>query len=119
MHAGHLHIIYEASKQADVLIVALNTDRSVRAYKDPKRPIIALENRMMMMAALGFVDYVTYFDEPDPIKLLQTIDPDVHVNGAEYGENCIEAAIVRQLHLVDLVPGLSTTNILEKIKTCV
>lgn len=119
MHAGHLHIIYEAAKQADKLIVALNSDSSIKQYKSIHRPIIPLKYRLEMMAALGFVDYVTWFDETDPRDLLSRIKPDVHVNGADYGENCIEAEVVKQnggrLHLVDLVPSLSTTEILKKI----
>lgn len=119
LHAGHLHILYEASKQADVLIVALNSDQSIKQYKSVERPIIALEYRLKMMAALGFVTYVTWFDETDPRRLLRQIKPDVHVNGAEYGQNCIEAETVLQnggkLHIVNLVPGLSTSQVLKKI----
>jgi len=88
LHAGHLHMIYEASLQGDVLIVALNSDRSIQQYKSPKRPIIPLEYRLRMMAALAFVSYVTSFEETDPCILLGKIKPHVHVNGAEYGENC-------------------------------
>jgi D-glycero-beta-D-manno-heptose 1-phosphate adenylyltransferase len=120
LHAGHLEIIYEASQVADVLIVALNSDSSIQKYKSPKRPIIPLEYRMQMMAALGFVDYVTWFEETDPIRLLNVIKPDVHVNGAEYGENCIEAETVKshggRVHIVKLVPGLSTSTIIKKIE---
>lgn len=119
LHAGHLHIIFEASQVADVLIVALNSDRSIQQYKNPSRPIIPLEYRLQMMAALGFVDYVTWFEETDPRKLLEVIRPDIHVNGAEYGANCIEADIVNshggKIHIVQLVPGLSTSQILKKI----
>jgi rfaE bifunctional protein nucleotidyltransferase chain/domain len=120
LHAGHLHMLYEASQLADLLIVALNSDSSIKAYKDPKRPIIELKYRLQMMAALGFVDYVTWFDEVDPIKVLEIIQPDIHVNGAEYGENCIEAETVKRyggvIHIVDKVDGLSTTSIIEKIR---
>lgn len=119
MHAGHLHIIYEASKAADVLIVALNSDQSIQQYKSPDRPIVPLEYRLELMAALAFVDYVTWFDETDPIRLLEEIRPDVHVNGSPYGSDCIEAETVRknggELLLVDLVPGLSTSAIIDKI----
>lgn len=119
MHAGHLHIIYEASKAADILIVALNTDKSIQQYKSPLRPIIPLEYRLEMMAALSFVDYVTWFDETDPRALLNKIKPDVHVNGSEYGQNCIEAETVEayggHVQIVSLVPGLSTSAILKKI----
>jgi len=120
LHAGHLHIIYEASRQADCLIMALNTDRSIQEYKSPKRPIITLDDRLKLLAALEFVDYLTWFDETDPRQLLAKIKPDVHVNGSEYGDNCVEAETVKQgggkLHLVSLVPGLSTSAIVRKIQ---
>lgn len=120
LHAGHLQIIYEASQAGDVLIVALNSDASIQQYKSPKRPFIPLEYRLQMVAAFEFVDYVTWFEETTPLKLLETIRPDVHVNGSEYGENCIEAETVKRyggvLHIVRLLPGLSTSNIVEQIK---
>ncbi len=121
MHAGHLHIISEASKAADILLVALNSDRSIQQYKSPDRPIIPLQYRMELMAALEFVHYVTWFEETDPIRLLSVVKPDVHVNGAEYGENCIEAPTVKanggRIHIVQLVPGLSTSQIIKKINS--
>ncbi|MCB1072373.1 MAG: adenylyltransferase/cytidyltransferase family protein [Chlamydiales bacterium] len=123
LHAGHLKMIHEASQQADVLILALNSDASIKKYKSPLRPIVTLKHRLEMVAALEFVDYVTYFDETDPIALLEKIKPDVHNNGSEYGENCIEAEVVKKhggkIHIVKLIPGLSTSKLIEKIKTCV
>ncbi|MBS0635386.1 MAG: adenylyltransferase/cytidyltransferase family protein [Verrucomicrobia bacterium] len=120
MHAGHLYIIYEAKKQADILIVALNSDSSIQRYKSPTRPIITLKYRLELMSALEFVDYVTWFDETDPCNILSIIKPDVHVNGVEYGANCIEAETVKacggRLHLVDRIPGLATSDVLEKIR---
>lgn len=120
LHAGHLHIIYEASKQADCLIVALNSDASIRQYKSPSRPIIQLSYRLELMAALEFVSFVTWFEETDPRSLLSCIKPDVHVNGAEYGAKCIEAETVLayggRLHIVELIDSLSTTNIINAIK---
>jgi rfaE bifunctional protein nucleotidyltransferase chain/domain len=122
LHAGHLFIIYQASLQADRLIVALNSDLSIQRYKSSDRPIIPLQYRLEMIAALEFVDYVTWFDETDPCKLIEKIKPDVHVNGKEYGENCIEAPVVKacgaRLHLVDRIPSLATSFIIEKIKQC-
>jgi rfaE bifunctional protein nucleotidyltransferase chain/domain len=120
LHAGHLYILYEASKTADILVVALNTDSSIKRYKSPSRPIIPLQERLEMIAALGIVDYVTWFDENDPRELLRCLRPDVHVNGAEYGQHCIEADVVRKcggrLHLVDRIPGLATSQILSTIR---
>jgi rfaE bifunctional protein nucleotidyltransferase chain/domain len=119
LHAGHLHMIYEASQQADVLIIALNSDSSIQQYKSIHRPIIPLEYRIQMMTALGFVDYVTWFDETDPRTILTIIKPDVHVNGAEYGQDCIEAETVKsnggRIHIVQLVDGLSTSAVIKKI----
>jgi D-glycero-beta-D-manno-heptose 1-phosphate adenylyltransferase len=120
LHAGHLFIIHEASKQADCLVVALNTDESIQKYKSPKRPIISLQYRLEMIAALEFVDYVTWFDETDPCALLSRIRPNVHVNGIEYGEHCIEAATLKEigskLHLVERIPSLATSSVIEKIR---
>ncbi|MGM0440383.1 MAG: adenylyltransferase/cytidyltransferase family protein [Chlamydiota bacterium] len=120
LHAGHLHIIYEASQAADALIVALNSDDSIKENKGPQRPIIPLKYRLQMMAALAFVDYVTWFEESDPRELLRVIKPNVHVNGSEYGDKCIEAEIIRkyggEIKIASLIPGLSTSEIINRIK---
>ncbi len=122
LHAGHLYIIQQASLQADRLFLCLNSDRSIQLYKSPKRPIITLQYRLEMIAALEFVDYVTWFEETDPIRVLSVIRPNVHVNGGEYGADCIEAETVRsfggRLHLVDRIPGLATSAVIEKIRLC-
>lgn len=123
MHAGHLFIFNEACQQADRLIVALNSDESIKRYKGLERPIIPLRHRLEMVAALEFVDFVTWFDETDPRTLLEKIKPDVHVNGSEYGEECIEAETVKKfggkIHLVKRIPGLATSEVIKKVKTCV
>ena len=120
LHAGHLHIIYEASKQADVLLVALNSDDSIKRYKSFKRPIIGLKERLQMIGALGFVSNITWFEEDDPRDFLEIVQPNVHVNGQDWGTACIEAGVVRKyggkLHIVHLVPGLSTSKIMDKIR---
>lgn len=120
LHSGHLFMFYEASLAADILIVALNSDASIKAYKSSYRPIIPLQNRLEMVSALECVDYVTWFEETDPRALLSIIQPDVHVNGEEYGENCIEAATVKayggNLKLVPRLPGLATSSIIKTIQ---
>ncbi len=120
LHAGHLFMLYEAAKTADILIIALNTDASIQAYKNKNRPIVPLIYRMQMMTALECVDYVTWFDETDPRQLLEKIKPDVHVNGIEYGEHCIEADVVKRyggrLYLVPRIEGLATSDIVKKIQ---
>jgi len=116
LHAGHLHILYEASRQADILIVALNSDDSIKQYKSASRPLIPLEYRLQMLSAIEFVDHVTWFNETDPRDLLKKIQPDVHVNGSEYKGRCIEESVVHKVHYVDLIPGLSTSQIVDKVQ---
>jgi D-beta-D-heptose 7-phosphate kinase/D-beta-D-heptose 1-phosphate adenosyltransferase len=120
LHNGHLHILNEAHRQGDVLIVGLNSDKSVAAYKGPERPIIPERRRAEMLLALRMVDYVHIFDELDPIAFLKELKPDVHVNGAEYGEDCIEAeTVIRgggRIHIVDRLPGLSTSNLVDAVR---
>jgi D-beta-D-heptose 7-phosphate kinase / D-beta-D-heptose 1-phosphate adenosyltransferase len=115
LHGGHLYILNEARRQGDVLIVGLNSDASVRGYKGPSRPIVPEQQRAEMLLALRMVDYVHIFDEAEPIAFLDELHPDVHVNGAEYGENCVERDVVvrngGRLHLVDRIPNLSTSAI--------
>ncbi len=117
LHRGHLHILNEARSQGDVLIVGLNSDASVRSYKGPTRPIIPERARAELLLALRVVDYVHIFDEPDPVAFLSELTPDVHVNGAEYGENCIERDVVirngGRLHLVDRIANESTSAIVK------
>lgn len=119
LHAGHLYILEEGAKQADIFVVALNSDASISRYKGEDRPIIPLQYRLQLIAALECVDYVTWFDEDDPRELLKKIAPDVHVNGAEYGINCIESDTVLEgggsLHIVDRLPSLATSDIIKKI----
>jgi len=119
LHAGHLYIIHQAKMVGGTLILALNSDVSVRKYKGPNKPLIPLTNRIELMTALEFVDYITWFDEPDPRHILSIICPHFHVNGTEYKENMIEEQTVREgggeIYLVDRIPLLSTSEIIQKI----
>jgi rfaE bifunctional protein nucleotidyltransferase chain/domain len=121
-HAGHLEMLsnaYDLKGEEGIVLVALNTDASIQRYKSQSRPIITLEGRLKMMASYLFVDYVTWFDQDNPIELLKIVRPDVHVNGSEYGQDCIEASTVKEgggsLFIVQKLEGLSTSSIVEKI----
>ena len=119
-HFGHLYFLQTARAQGDVLIVGLNSDSSIKQYKDPRRPVVPQDQRWQILAALEIVDYIHIFDETVPMPFLAAVRPHVHVNGAEYGENCIEAETVRagggRLVLVPKVAGLSTTELIARIK---
>jgi D-beta-D-heptose 7-phosphate kinase/D-beta-D-heptose 1-phosphate adenosyltransferase len=121
LHNGHLHILNEARQRGDVLIVGLNSDASVRSYKGKNRPVVPERRRAEMLLALRMVDYVHIFDEADPIAFLTEIKPDVHVNGSEYGENCIESETVTRgggsIHIVGRIPGLSTSGLIEVMQS--
>jgi len=121
LHNGHLHILNEARQQGDVLIVGLNSDASVRLNKGPDRPIVSERRRAEMLLALRMVDFVHVFDELDPIAFIRELHPDVHVNGSEYGENCIESEAVKRgggrIHIVSRIPGLSTSNLVDRLQT--
>ena len=120
LHIGHLKFLEEAKEQGDVLIVAINSDSSVKENKGPERPINTENNRAEALAALECVDYITVFNEKTPINLLEIIKPNIHVNGEEYGEDCIEASTVKKfggkMHLVKKYKDFSTTRLIEKIK---
>lgn len=119
VHAGHLYFLNEAKKQGDILVVGLNTDKSIQKYKSKDRPIINQNDRAQILLALRMIDYVYLFDETDPRKFISDLKPHIHVNGEEYGTNCIESQTVTKiggkLHLVKRLPGLSTSDIIQKI----
>lgn len=123
LHPGHLYMLYEASKQADYLIVGLNTDLSIQNYKSKKRPLIPLKYRIEHLCALECVSYVTWFDETDSLEFIKKVKPDVHANGEEYGTSCIEAPLLKKihtrLHLIPRAPGtyFATSSLIEKIHT--
>ena len=120
IHVGHLRYLQEAAKLGDILIVAINSDASVKRLKGPERPINTELERAEMMCALGFVDYVAIFEEDTPLELIKRIQPDVLVKGGDYsneyviGTNEVESR-GGKLVLIPFVEGKSTTNIINKI----
>ncbi len=121
LHPGHVRYLQQARALGDALIIGVNSDRSVRANKGPSRPITPENERAELLAALACVDAVAIFDAETPADLIQRIQPDVLVKGADWaadaivGRDTVEARggkVVR----VDVEPGWSTTRILEKIR---
>ncbi|HBF32998.1 TPA: D-glycero-beta-D-manno-heptose-7-phosphate kinase [Candidatus Sumerlaeota bacterium] len=86
LHAGHIRFLHEARRQGDLLIVGINTDRSIRALKGPKRPLLAEDERAALLAALEAVDYVVVYDELTPVNILRALHPDVLVKGGNLSE---------------------------------
>ncbi|OWK35855.1 adenylyltransferase/cytidyltransferase family protein [Fimbriiglobus ruber] len=124
LHPGHVGSLQSARALGDLLVVGLNSDASVRGYKGPTRPILTQDERAAMLAALECVDYVVVFDEPTPEAALARLKPDVHCKGAEYapphGRPVPEAPLVLgyggRIEYLPLVPGLSTTALLDRIR---
>lgn len=121
LHPGHTRYLNEARSQGDYLIVALNSDRSVRAIKGADRPVFPQEVRAELLAALGCVDAVVIFDEDNPLKVIQAFVPDVLVKGGDWAEDqIIGADVVKaaggEVRRVPYIAGYSTTEIINKIK---
>ena len=119
LHPGHVRLLERARSLGDLLILALNTDSSVRRLKGPGRPLIPEEQRAALAAALEAVDAVTFFDEDTPRELIAAVLPDILVKGADWahwiaGREEVEAAGGKVLAL-SLEPGYSTTGIVEEI----
>lgn len=120
VHVGHVRYLAEARSQGDMLIVGLNSDGSTRTIKGDKRPIVRQDHRAEVLASLACVDYVVLFEEPDPLRLIQTLKPDVLVKGEDWAADAIIGAedvksrggkIVR----ISFVEETSTTAIIQTI----
>lgn len=121
LHVGHVRYLAQARALGEALVVALNSDRSVRELKGPQRPVFAESERAEILAALRNVDYVVIFDDLSPRTLIKQLLPDVLVKGGDYqideihGREEVEAAGGKVISL-PFVPGASTTSVLEKMK---
>ena len=122
LHVGHVRYLQKTKTFADVMIVCLNSDHSVKQIKGPDRPINCEADRAEILCALECVDYVVLFDESSPEKLLCDIKPDVHTKGADYTvETLPEAKAIManggRIEFISFVEGKSTTNVIKKIGT--
>lgn len=120
LHVGHIRYLEKARKMGDALVVGLNSDRSVRRIKDRGRPIIPEKERAELLAALACVDYVTVFDEPDPKRLIQGLNPDILAKGGDWPKDrIIGGDLVRarggKVVTIPLVPHASTSHIIHRV----
>jgi rfaE bifunctional protein nucleotidyltransferase chain/domain len=121
LHPGHLYSIGQAAKEADYLIVGLNSDASIKRLKGPERPINSTDSRALVIANLVLVDAVVVFDQDTPYELITSLLPDVLVKGGDYTIETIVGAkeVIAnggKVIINPIVDGFSTTNIIEKIK---
>jgi D-beta-D-heptose 7-phosphate kinase/D-beta-D-heptose 1-phosphate adenosyltransferase len=121
LHAGHVQYLQEARAQADLLVVGLNSDASVRGLKGPTRPVNPLEARAFVLTGLQAVDYVTAFADPTPVELIRAVRPDVLVKGADYArDEVVGAGYVEsyggRVYLAALREGFSTTTLLQRLR---
>ena len=121
LHAGHVDIFQQARNLGDALVVAVNSDISIKKIKGEKRPVVPQAQRMQVLAALEAIDYVVIFDEENPLKIIKEIQPDILVKGGDWPvETIVGREIVEKkggkVLSIPLMEGISTTNIIEEVK---
>jgi len=120
LHYGHTKYLQDAKKKGDILVVAINSDASVKRIKGSKRPIIGETDRLRIIAALESVDYAVLFEEDTPLKVITLLKPDILVKGADWKKNNIVGSDIvsgcgGKVARIKLEPGRSTTNLIRKI----
>ena len=116
IHAGHVRYLREAKSLGDMLIVGLNSDRSVSAIK-PGRPIVPQDQRAEVLSSLEMVDYVVLFEEETPYELIRLVTPDILVKGGDWKkEDIVGSDIAKETFSLPYMSGLSTTEIIERIR---
>ena len=122
LHIGHIRSFQEAKSLGDILVVGLNSDASVRAIKGPLRPVVCQDDRAEMVAALESVDFVTIFDESDPVAAISKLRPDIHCKGADYADGLRpvpEREVVEsyggEIRFLPLHEGRSTSGLISRI----
>jgi len=119
LHPGHVQLLNFAKQQGDILILGINSDRSVRELKGPARPILSEQERATILSGLEAIDYITIFDEPDPGELIQSITPDILLKGTEWTGNVVGQEWVEahggKVVLAPMIKGVSTTDIIERV----
>ena len=116
LHKGHIHIFRTAKSQSDILIVGVNSDESIRQYKSPTRPINDLLDRLAVLEAIEYIDYLVVFEEPDPRAFLAAVQPDAHYKSREGYKGIEEEVIDRErIHLLDDIPNYSSTRLFKRL----
>ena len=124
LHVGHTQLLNKAKSFGDVLILGLNTDESIKKIKGPDRPVNNQQDRAEVLSNLQCVDYIVFFSEQDPTRLISELQPDIHVKGGDYDPNDYtnmpEAKVIHEyggrVEIIDYIDGKSTTRIINKIR---
>jgi len=124
LHVGHIRYLSEAKSLGDILVIGINSDKSVKELKGPSRPINSLSDRALILSELRYVDYVVSFEEQTPLELIKIIMPDILVKGGDYTiETVVGSSEVihsgGQVKLLQFHNGYSSTNYIDKIKKTV
>jgi rfaE bifunctional protein nucleotidyltransferase chain/domain len=121
INLAHVRMLQTAKDQGDILVVGINSDNSIHQLKGPKRPIRSEQERVAIVAAFHSVDFVVLFEERDCTEFVSRVRPNIHVNDASYGENCVEAGAVKacggRLYLVPKMEWESNSKLIERIRT--
>ncbi|ACS81411.1 D-glycero-beta-D-manno-heptose 1-phosphate adenylyltransferase [Maridesulfovibrio salexigens] len=121
LHAGHVDLLSRAREQGDLLVLGLNSDKSVRSIKGEKRPVTGQQQRAFVLAGLACIDYVIFFDEDTPYNLINKVQPDVLIKGGDWTvDNIVGRDIVEgrggEVLSLPLLPGYSTTGVIRHIR---
>ncbi|WP_419784538.1 D-glycero-beta-D-manno-heptose 1-phosphate adenylyltransferase [Maridesulfovibrio sp.] len=121
LHAGHVDLLSRAREQGDLLVLGLNSDKSVRSIKGEKRPVTGQQQRAFVLAGLACIDYVIFFDEDTPFNLISKVQPDVLVKGGDWSvDNIVGRDVVEErggvVLSLPLLPGYSTTGVIRYIR---
>ncbi|HEY7317847.1 MAG TPA: D-glycero-beta-D-manno-heptose 1-phosphate adenylyltransferase [Candidatus Binatia bacterium] len=122
LHRGHIHLLREAKALGDLLVVAVNSDRSVKMIKGPARPIVSETDRLELIAALEMVNYVLLFDEPDPYNIVSILRPHIIVKGGDWSAAQVVGGDLVQRNggkvvVIPYLKGFSTTEIIARIRS--
>lgn len=116
IHVGHVSLFQKAKSLGDVLIVAINSDKSLANIKGPKRPLVCQKDRVKVLSALEAIDYIIIFSQNTPYEVLKQIKPDILVKGADYKiKDIIGREFVKKVYRYPFVKGKSTTNLINLI----
>ncbi len=121
LHRGHVECLQQAASRGDVLVVAVQSDETVRELKGPGRPVTPAEDRAAVVAAIGCVEYVTVFDDRETADLLEAVRPDLYVKGGDHDPDTLPERLAVEIYggrieTVDYLPGRSTAALVERVR---